>query len=149
MGEYEEYQLAERQAMERTIELLSKGLLRESKEELDYIGIAAYLHNLYGGVENILKHILRHCGIRIAPSDSWHKQLLMAAINQGIVSESLADQLRDYLKFRHFFIHGYGFMLESELLIPLAEKAEVVFRQFFKEIELYVFRKGEDYGKDN
>ncbi|MEK9149977.1 MAG: hypothetical protein AAB267_08040 [Candidatus Desantisbacteria bacterium] len=137
MGEYEEYQLAEREAMERTIKLLSKGLLRESKEELDYAGISTYLHNLYGGAENILKHILKHCGIRIALSDGWHKELLMVAINQGIVSESLADKLRAYLRFRHFFIHGYGFMLESELLIPLAEKAEAVFRQFFKEIELY------------
>lgn len=137
MGEYEEYQIAERQAMERTMELLSKGLSRESKEEIDYAGIATYLHNLYGGVENILKHILKHCGIRITPSDSWHKELLMSAINHGIVSKLLADQLRDYLKFRHFFIHGYGFMLESELLIPLAEKAKSVFYQFFKEIELY------------
>ncbi|MFH0774341.1 MAG: hypothetical protein V2A53_02430 [bacterium] len=137
MGEYEEYQLAEKQSMERTIELLSKGLLRELKEELDYAGISTYLHNLYGGVENILKHILKHHGIHIALSDSWHKELLMAAINQGIVSESLADQLRDYLRFRHFFIHGYGFMLEPELLIPLAEKAKPIFQQFFKEIELY------------
>jgi len=44
MGEYEEYQSAEKQAMERTLELLAKGLSRESKEELDYAGIATYLH---------------------------------------------------------------------------------------------------------
>ncbi|MBU0700753.1 hypothetical protein KKE26_05620 [bacterium] len=55
MEEYEEYPRAEKQAMERTMELLSKGLSREPKEELDYAGIAAYLHNLYSGVENILK----------------------------------------------------------------------------------------------
>lgn len=134
--EYKEYQIAEKQAMERTLELLSKGLSREAKEELDYAGIATYLHNLYGGVENILKHTLKHCGIRITPSESWHKELLMAAVNHGIVSESLADQLRDYLKFRHFFIHGYGFMLEPELLMPLAEKAKSVFHQFLKEIKL-------------
>lgn len=138
MGEYEEYQSAEKQAMERTLELLAKGLSRESKEELDYAGIATYLHNLYSGVENILKHILKRCGIRTAQSEAWHKELLMAAVNHGIVSEALADQLRNYLRFRHFFIHGYGFMLEPELLIPLAEKAKIVFSQFFEEIESYI-----------
>ena len=144
MDEYEEYQNAEKQAMERTIELLSKGLSRESKEELDYAGIATYLHNLYSGVENVLKHILKHCGVRIAQSETWHKELLIAAVNQGIVSESLVDQLRDYMKFRHFFIHGYGFMLEPELLMPLAEKAKTFFHRFFEEIELYESKaKGE------
>ncbi|MBU0600228.1 hypothetical protein KKB84_02610 [bacterium] len=138
MTEYEEYQTAEKQAMERTLELLSKGLSRESKEELDYAGIATYLHNLYGGVENILKHTLKNCGVRITPSETWHKELLIGAVKHRIVSESLADQLRDYLKFRHFFIHGYGFMLEPELLMPLAEKARLVFGQFFEEIKLYI-----------
>ncbi|MBU0701311.1 hypothetical protein KKE26_08495 [bacterium] len=137
MEEYEEYHRAEKQAMERTMELLSKGLSREPKEELDYAGIAAYLHNLYSGVENILKHTLKHSGIRIAQSETWHKELLMAAVTQGIISELLVEQLKSYLKFRHFFIHGYGFMLDAELLIPLAEKANHVFCQFFKELRLY------------
>lgn len=72
----------------------------------------------------------------------------MAAVTHGIVSKSLADQLRDYLKFRHFFIHGYGFMLEPELLMPLAEKAKHVFDQFFEEIELYISKPKPEM-KDN
>ena len=99
------------------------------------VSLHIYINNLYSGVENILKHILKRCGIRTAQSEAWHKELLMAAVNHGIVSEALADQLRNYLRFRHFFIHGYGFMLEPELLIPLAEKAKIVFSQFFEEIE--------------
>ncbi len=135
MSEYEEYQNAEKQSIKRTLDLLSKGLLRELKEELDYAGMATYLHNLYGRVENILKHTLKHCGVRIALSESWHKELLKVAVNYGIVSEPLGEQLREYLKFRHFFIHGYGFMLEPELLMPLANKAKIVFQQFLEEIE--------------
>lgn len=135
MDKYEEFHVAEKEAMERTLKLLAKGLLRESKEELDYAGIATYLHNLYAGAENILKHTLKHRGIRIALSETWHKELLISAMTHGIISEPLAEQLRDYLKFRHFFIHGYGFRLESKLLVPLAEKAESVFCQFFKEVE--------------
>ncbi|MDI6780673.1 MAG: DUF86 domain-containing protein [bacterium] len=143
MGEHEEYYKAEKQAMERTMELLTKGLSREPKEELDYAGIATYLHNLYSGVENILKHVLKHSRIRIVQSETWHRELLMAAVSHGIISELLTEQLRGYLKFRHFFIHGYGFMLDAELLIPLAEKANHVFASFLKEIQSYKKVKGE------
>lgn len=134
MGKYEEYQTSEKESMEQTLELLARGLSREKKEELDYAGIATYLHNLYSGVENILKHILKHRGIQVTFAEGWHKELLKDAVSQDIVSESLADQLREYLRFRHFFIHGYGFMLKPELLTPLAERAEAVMHQFLEEI---------------
>ena len=53
MGEYEEYQSAEKQAMERTLELLAKGLSRESKEELDYAFISTLASQYQAGLARV------------------------------------------------------------------------------------------------
>lgn len=82
---------------------------------------ATFLHNIYNGIENILKQVLKAKKIRVPKSEIWHKKLLDLAVSHGIISEQLSDELREYLAFRHFFVHGYGFMLEETYLEELAK----------------------------
>lgn len=101
----------------------------------DAMAIATFLHNIYNGVENILKQILKAKGIEIPESATWHKELLNLSVSQGIISEKLSDQMYEYLTFRHFFVHAYGFMLDEAHLEVLANNIPEIWLQFTKEIE--------------
>ncbi|MCZ7402301.1 MAG: hypothetical protein O8C61_08775 [Candidatus Methanoperedens sp.] len=52
-----------------------------------------------------------------------------------IESEELSDQHYEYLTFRHFFVHAYGFMLDEAHLEVLANNIPDTWMQFTKEIE--------------
>lgn len=64
--------------------------------------MAAFLHNFYNGVENILKRILYAKGAELQKTSTWHKDLLLASRDAGIISKDLYDTLSNYLSFRHF-----------------------------------------------
>jgi len=47
----------------------------------------------------------------------------------------MADELREYLAFRHFFVHGYGFfMLGEASLEQLTNNIPDIWLQFLSEI---------------
>lgn len=68
-------------------------------------------------------------------SSTWHKDLLNLAVSFEIITEKLSDELYKYLSFRHFFVHGYGFMLEEVYLKELADNITNIWTQFIEESE--------------
>jgi uncharacterized protein YutE (UPF0331/DUF86 family) len=126
---------AERELIESTLTELDKALKYEVRNYTILAGIATFIHNLYIGIENIIKRMIVAKG-KIAPSQSpsWHQELLQTAVKEEMISESLAQNLKDYLAFRHFFVHAYGIRLDEQQLIPLAQNAFVVWQQFYAEI---------------
>ncbi len=102
--------------------------------------IATFLHNIYNGIENILKQVLKEDGVEVTPSQTWHKDLLESAVRRDVVPQALADRLYQYLTFRHFFVHSYGFMLDEAQLLPLAEAIREVWEQFILVIEARLHR---------
>jgi hypothetical protein len=60
---------------------------------------------------------------------------LDSARSNGVISESLESELREFMGFRRFYRHAYGFMLDSELLKPLMEKARGVITRLRKELQ--------------
>ena len=53
--------------------------------------------------------------------------MLIAAIEKGILSHRLLDDLKRYLAFRHFFGHGYALDLSPERMALLVRDAVSVF----------------------
>ena len=51
---------------------------------------------------------------------------------------SLKDKIGEYLFFRHFFAHSYGFLIDEKLLQPLVDNASNVFLEFKSEVENYL-----------
>jgi len=103
--------------------------------------MATFLHNIYNGIENILNQILKAEGVRVTRSETWHKDVLEAAVHHSIISEALGDRLYEYLTFRHFFIHSYGFMLNDAQLRPLADGIRGIWEQFVATIERRGFNR--------
>ena len=102
----------------------------EKLSTLELAGVATLIHNFYNGIENILKQILLHQGIKLPTGPSWHRELLDIAESVNVISSSTLQELRRYLAFRHFFSHGYAFDLKVEIIKPLAQDADKVFESF-------------------
>lgn len=129
---------AEKEHIETTLLALSEALSRPEKTIIELAAIGTFLHNIYSGMENILKRILKFQGIAIPGSQSSHKDLLDHSVAAGVISQSLSEELDEYRGFRHFFVHAYSFMLNTGQLIPLAENLPATWAQFETEIELYL-----------
>jgi len=126
---------AEKELIENTLAELTKALQSGDRSYVVLAGMAAFVHNLYNGIENILKRMLLAKGQSLdMRSPFWHHDLLKAAIDQQIISETLSNGLKNYLGFRHFFVHAYGILLDAEKLMPLANNATDVWRSFYAEI---------------
>ena len=100
--------------------------------------IATFLHNVYNGVENILKRILYYKDVKLRVDSTWHKDMLKTASEIGIISNNLHSTLSTYLSFRHFFVHAYSFTLRWEELKPLADKIDETFAEFKEAVVSYI-----------
>ena len=100
--------------------------------------IATFIHNFYNGIENILKRILIYEKNEIKESPTWHKHLLKSSADKGILSDELYNALSNYLSFRHFFIHSYGFSLRWDELRPLVDGIQSKLDLFKNSVNGYI-----------
>jgi len=111
---------------------------KKNKTKIELAGIATFLHNFYSGIENILKQILSEKNINVPKNEFWHKTLLETSVKNKIITVEFKNSLSDYLAFRHFFVHSYGFMLDEHRLMSLAKNASDIFSEFKENIENYI-----------
>jgi len=133
---------AEKENVEKALSNLRDAMGRREKSVVELAAIATFIHNIYNGIENILKQVLKAKGTEIPKSDTWHKDVLNLSVSLGIIPEKLSDDLYEYLTFRHFFVHAYGFMLEEAHLENLANNITNVWLQFLSVINKYCQTSG-------
>src|SRR5271157_5078397 len=76
---------------------------------------AAYeLQQLYTGFEKIVERHFDFTGVEAAPSSRYHKDLLLNAFSNNLVTSKVnRDFLTDLLGFRHFVRSAYGVDLDT------------------------------------
>lgn len=119
----------------RTVEMLEDLTGKRELTRYEVIALGKLLQDVYTGIERILRTLLEERGIKARKSEDWHKQLLLAAREQSLVSEAEGEVFRNLLLFRHMEVHGYGFMLDEKRLRQLAEPVPGLCRSFLKKIE--------------
>ena len=82
------------------------------------------LHSYYNGIENILLLIAKGIDSNVPNSGKWHSELLNSMFNKtekrnALFTDELQEALTDYMNFRHFFRHSYGYSLKWEKAAPL------------------------------
>jgi uncharacterized protein YutE (UPF0331/DUF86 family) len=125
---------AEYEAIERALSSFPNAPL-SNLSKLELAGVAALLHNFYNGIENILKQIFLANGHKIPQGSSWHSELLLIAAKEKIISESLTNELKRFLAFRHYFTHSYILDLRPDRMKLLVRDVIDVFQKFKSEIE--------------
>ncbi|NQT93387.1 MAG: hypothetical protein HQ559_11550 [Lentisphaerae bacterium] len=126
MGELPRKIVVEIENIEQTLHDLDAALSREPRETVERAAIGAFLQGLYNGIENILKQANLELGAEVPGGPTWHRDLVERSVRLGVLSRQVADDLFELLGFRHFFTHGYSFMLKDEHLLPLASKARTL-----------------------
>jgi hypothetical protein len=112
----------------------------------DFIEVSAgamVLHSFYNGIENILTLIFKFYDGQLPNSNKWHMKILEKAFEcdekrKNIFSIDLQTKLEEYLKFRHFVRHSYGFQLEWERMEDLVNGINVLWEAIKNDINIFI-----------
>jgi len=93
----------------------------------------AFLQSFYNGIEGIVLLIFKSTGENIPNDLQWHKKLFEKAFEANdyrtaIFRRECKDRLIEYLSFRHFFRHSYGYELDWKRLKPLISTVEELWK---------------------
>ena len=115
-------------------------------KEPDFIercGIALILHSFYSGIENIMLLIIKNRNDGLLNGTKWHKDLLLKAFERSdkeinIFRDELKAPLNEYMQFRHFVRHTYGFQLRWEKMKYLLFDMNTIWEKVKEDIRIYI-----------
>ena len=116
------------------------------KEKPDFIEKSAagsFLHSFYNGIEKLAILIYKGINEKIPNDIKWHKKLLEKTFNSTknypiLFNNEYKIQLQDYMEFRHFFRHTYGYNINIEKLKPLINNAEILWEKIRNDINKFL-----------
>jgi hypothetical protein len=108
-------------------------------------GTALILHSFYNGIENILLLIIKNKDKdnALPKGTKWHKDLFASAFEKTenrsqIFRDEMKMQLNDYLQFRHFVRHTYGFQLKWEKMKDILFDMNIVWEKIKEDINAFI-----------
>jgi hypothetical protein len=104
---------------------------------------AMFLHSFYNGIENILKLIIKFYDNKLPNDIKWHMELLEKSFVQNdnrkeIFRIEFQEKLEEYLKFRHFVRHSYGFQLEWERMEDLINDINDFWKILKEDLNIFI-----------
>lgn len=102
------------------------------------------LHDFYNGIERVFVRIAEELNGGVPQGERWHRQIItdmsleIPGVRPAVISAELAEDLVDYLRFRHLFRNVYGSVLDADRMRPLEERAPAVLATFRSRIEAFL-----------
>lgn len=102
------------------------------------------LHDFYCGVERILVRLAEELNGGVPQGERWHRQVVtdmtleIPDVRPAVIDAALAEELGDFLRFRHVFRNLYGSRLQAERMRPLEERLPDVLAAFRRQIRAFV-----------
>ena len=100
--------------------------------------VAAFIVNIYSGIEKILKQMLLYDKLDVQDSPEWHEKVLKKSSEIGILPPDLFKILSSYLAFRNYYIYTYIFNIKWENITALADTVNDVVGKLRSEINEYI-----------
>lgn len=98
--------------LEKSSTLISVCKSREP-DFVETVAIGGILHSFYNGIENIFVLIAKSLGFDFKSSSQWHRNLVDFMFNQpNFLNADWRLQMTEYMGFRHFFRHTYGYTIK-------------------------------------
>ena len=115
-------------------------------KEPDFVEASAagsFLQSFYNGIESIILLIFKNIGENIPSDLHWHKKLLdktfVANEKRTILFRNeYKEKLFEYLSFRHYFRHSYGYEIDWKRLTPLINGIEEMWKTLEGDIKKFL-----------
>lgn len=98
------------------------------------------LHDFYSGIERVFQRIAEELNGGVPQSGQWHRQLLtdmslpIPDLRPAPINAALAEELGDFLRFRHLFRNTYGWELRADRIRRLEGRMPGVKDQFHSQV---------------
>ena len=102
--------------------------------------VGAYVRDVYQGLENILVRFTKFHRVDLPNVVNWHVKLVEYFFDPphaglpALLAEPFAAEIDEYRAFRHRFHKGYALLLRWDMMLPLANAAGTVFREFHRRV---------------
>ncbi len=122
---------------------LMRVLAQREPDFIELSAVGSVLHSFYNGIENIFIQIEKHYDKDFYESASWHKDILKniqqsTKKRKSIITCETGTRLAEYLMFRHFFRHAYGFQLDWNKMKHLVNNIDSLWADLKREIENFL-----------
>ena len=115
-------------------------------KEPDFVEASAagsFLQSFYNGIESIVLLIFKTIGEDIPNDLQWHRKLFEKTFEANekrtiIFRNEYKEELVEYLSFRHYFRHSYGYELDWNRLKPLINGVEKLWKVLEKDINKFI-----------
>lgn len=138
--------------LRRVVEEMTETMAVVSRppSHIELRAIASLLHEFYNGIEKIFERIAVSLGEGLPRGSAWHVDLLNQMAESpvegrpAVIEEPLRAKLEEYLKFRHFFRHAYGYTLEWSRMQWLAEPMSATLDLLRKQVGAFLKRLSDE-----
>jgi hypothetical protein len=122
-------------SVDRTERAVLAGRQNTADQDLFLDSAALNMHDFYTGLERLFTQIAASVDESVPSGPDWHRELLrqmvveIPGLRPGVISDDIARDVDEYLRFRHVIRHIYAFELDSERVERLASRLRPTFRE--------------------
>ena len=106
--------------------------------------MSTFVAQFYSGIENIMKRTSKYNDIPLPGTIEWHSELFKRFCDPPyenlpvLFDNEISPKLTILRKARHYFIHGYSFNIDWEILKPASDSIESVYANIKTKVQNYL-----------